>query len=240
MRFKIEIELDKEEIPKDKNRIFISLFKTILKESDKQTYYKLYDVGKTYRKDFTFSLNMPNCIFNKETITIPDKKVGLYFSTSDLSLGISFYNAYIKFIGKEVDYKDIKLKIVNISLINDRVFVSDSAVFRTSSPIVVREHDRDNNKDWYHDLSSLEGFNLFLKSLKDQILESLPESKYDLGDLEVEVLSNKTVKVKHYGIEVLSNLSRLNIKSKPYILNYIYNSGILSFKNSGFGMLVVE
>ncbi|MBL7574520.1 CRISPR-associated endoribonuclease Cas6 [Peptoniphilus asaccharolyticus DSM 20463] len=239
MRFKIDLLLNKDEILKDKNRIFISLFKTILLESDEQTYHELYDKGKTERKDFTFSINMPKCKFNRETISIPEKKISLFFSAADLKLGIAFYNAFIRAKGKVIKYKDLELKIVNIALHKEVVFTTNSTVFRTSSPIVIREHNKDTNKDWYYDLSTEEGYKLFIESLKNQVLLDLPGSEYDLNEFKVEVISNKTVKVKHYGIEVLSNLATFKVTAKPYILSYMLNAGVGSFKSAGFGMLTV-
>lgn len=239
MRLKIDIDFDKDEIPKDKNRIFISLFKTILMRSDVNLYRKIYGKGNTNRKKFTFALNMHNCKFNRESITIPEKNVSLFFSTADMKLGIAFYNGFVLCKGEEIPYKDVKLKITNITLIKDKVFNNNVEVFKTSSPIVIRKHNKEDNTDWYYDLNSIEGYDLFMDSLRNQLFEELPESKYDLEELKVEVISNKTVKVKHYGIEVLSNLAILKFNAKPYILSHIYNSGLLSFKNAGFGMLAI-
>lgn len=238
MRLKVDLHLNKDEIPKDKNRIFISLFKTILLKSDEEVYRELYESGAK-RKKFTFSLNMPKCKFNRESITIPGKKVSLFFSAADLKLGIVFYNAFIRSKGDVILYKDLELKIVNMSLLKENLFTGDCVVFKTSSPIVVREHHKENNTDWYHSLSDDKGYELFTENLKNQILEDLPESIYDLDELDVKVISNKTVKVKHYGIEVLSNLATLKVTAKPYILSYMLNAGAGNFKNGGFGMLTV-
>ena len=59
----------------------------------------------------------------------------------------------------------------------------------------------------------------------------------DINEVEFEVLANKEVKVKHYGIEVLANICKLKFKAKPYILDYLYKAGIGSQRSTGFGMI---
>lgn len=239
MRFKVEFDLKEDEIPKDKNRMILSVFKSVLESYSPEVFHQYYEEGSTKRKDFTFSLNMPECKFNRDTIKIPNKKITLFFSTCSLKTGFLFLNAFIKAKGKKIEYRDIWMTIKNISLIPDIKLDSCSAVFKTSSPIVIREHNKEKNKDWYHDICDEKGFKIFMDNLKTQILEELPESEYDIQDISVNILQNKIVKVKHYAIEIPSNLSTLKINAKPYILKHIYDSGIASLKNAGFGMLTI-
>lgn len=237
MRFKIDLLLDTDEIPKDKNRMVLSFFKSILEKYDEESFRYYYEEGSTKRKQFTFSMYMPNCKFNRETITIPDKKITIFFSTGDLKTGFIFANAFIKAKGKVITYLDLNMKVSNLFIYEDEQILEEVCIFKASSPIVVREHNRDTNKDWYHNLSEKEGMDLFLENLKIQILGDLPEARYDLDDLSVEIMRNKPVKVKHYSIEILSNLATLKIHAKTYILKYLYDTGIGSLKSGGFGML---
>lgn len=60
----------------------------------------------------------------------------------------------------------------------------------------------------------------------------------DLTDLKVNIYEDhKEVRVKNYGIALLSNIAKLEIKAKPYILDYIYKAGIGSKRGCGFGMV---
>ena len=111
-------------------------------------------------------------------------------------------------------------------------------VFKSLFPCVVREHDNDTNKDWFHSLDSDKGRKLFADNLKSQLLDSIKDSTYDADDIGISLIKNKEVKVKHYGIEVLANICMFEMKAKPYILEYFYKAGIGSFKSTGFGMLV--
>ena len=237
MRYQVIVSLSSDEIPKDKNRMFLSLIKYHITENDKQFFESLYAEGETKRKDFTFSLYMPECEFLMDTIKIPKKKIFLNFSTYDLFTGIQFYNAMIHGCGKKYLYNGIAMKNEQVELKQEKVFKGKTAVFKTLSPCVVREHDRETNKDWFHSLNSEKGRELFAKNLKYQLIDSINDSIYDVDDIEVLFLENKEVKVKHYGIEVLANICMFEMSAKPYILEYVYKAGIGSFKSTGFGML---
>lgn len=238
MRFNVELILENENIPKDKNRIILSLLKHIYESYDKDYYKSLYEDEKSKIKNFTFSLYMPSCKFGREEIVIPDKKIILNFSTDDMRDGISFYNAALASKGKAYKIKDNSLTITKINMNREKAITNDYAIYSSMSPIVVREHKGDNEKTWYYSLNEENGMEIFKENLKYQLLDSFGEERrLDIEEVEFKVLRNKEVKVKHYGIEVLSNICMLKIQAKPYILDYIYKSGIGSRKSSGFGML---
>lgn len=237
MRYQVLISLDRDEIPKDKNRMLLSFMKHHLEESDESFFESLYVEGETKRKDFTFSLYMENCEFLRETIKIPGKRLFLNFSTYDLLTGIQFYNAMIRGRKKEYSYKGITMKLERIELKREVTFRENKATFKALSPCVVREHNKETNRDWFYSLDSEKGKELFVQNLKYQLLESIPEAKYDVNEIEISIIKNKEIKVKHYGIEVLSNLCVFEMKAKPYILDYFYKAGAGSLKSTGFSML---
>ncbi|MDY3332576.1 MAG: CRISPR-associated endoribonuclease Cas6 [Eubacterium sp.] len=241
MRYKLYLTLDgTDEIPKDKNRLFLSLIKNCICENDADFFNKLYVKNITKRKNFTYSLYMKNAVFLRDTIKIPEKKIVMNFSTNNYMTGIQFCNSMLKAINRKYVYKgEIEMHVENIELVHEHIFTSDKTIFRTLSPIVIREHNRETNRNWFHSISSEKGKALFLENLKYQILESIPEAIPDIDKIDISVIRNKEVKVKHYGIEVNSNLCVFEMKAAPYILNFCYQSGILAYASTGFGMLEV-
>ena len=238
MRFSIEILLDNEKIPKDKNRIILSLMKHNFSSYDKDYYNELYEESQNKKKSFTFALYMGDCEFLREEIIIPNKKIILNYSSYDMKDGIMFYNSFLKNKGLKYSIKDNALVINRINLIREKTIVDDEVVFTSLSPISVREHYGDNKKTWYHTLTEKKGQEVFMNNLKYQLLDYFGEERLlDINEIEFEVLRNKEVKVKHYGIEVLANICRLKIKAKPYILEFLYKGGIGSQRSSGFGMV---
>lgn len=240
MRFTVMVQLEKPEIPKDKNRLLLSLVKHWLERDNPEVYQQLYGSRESIRKDFTCSVYLGNCKFLRDTIEVPEKRILFNVSSYDLNLGICLYNALLKGKGQEYSYKNIPLLIKDILLQREKTITTDTVYFQTMSPCVVREHNPQTNRDWFYSLSEEKGKQLLLENLRVQILESLPEARYDIDEMQIEVRKNKEVKVKHYGIEVLSNICELEIKAKPYLLDYFYKAGVGSLKSTGFGMLQVR
>lgn len=238
MRFNVELLLDNENIPKDKNRIILSLLKYNFSSYDENYYSGIYEEGKNKTKDFTFSLYMKDCTFLREEIIIPEKKIIFNFSTYSVEEGIMFYNSFLKNKGLKYPIKNNTMKINRINLVKEKTIRANKVIYKTLSPLVVRSHSGDNNKTWYYSLNDEKAQEIFMTNLKYQLKDAFGNGRIlDFEELEIEVLHNKEVKVKNYGIEVLSNICRLKIKGKPYILDYLYKAGIGSRKSSGFGMV---
>lgn len=240
MRFTVTIQLNQSEIPKDRSRIFLSLIKFWMEKENPELFYKLYGSKATIRKNFTYSLFLGKCNFKRETIEIPNKQIVLNLSCYDLELGIHIYNALLKGKNHSYFYKDISMCITNIKLQKEKLISTDVAFFQTMSPCVVREHNEETNRDWFYSLLESKGQQLFLQNLQIQIVDTFPEAKDEVQAMEIRVLKNKEVKVKHYGIEVLANICELEIKAKSYILDYLSKAGIGSLKSTGFGMMKVK
>lgn len=238
MRFRVELLLENEAIPKDKNRIFISLIKNNYQSYNQDYYEGLYKDNPNRMKSFTFSLYMPSCKFMRDEIIIPGKKLILNFSTNDMEDGIIFYNSFLQNKYKKYPIKDNNMKINKIYLDTEKTIMDSEAKYVSLSPISIREHFGDNKKTWYHSLDNPKGKEIFMNNLKYQLLNQFGEERIlDIEEVEFEVLANKEVRIKNYGIEVLGNICSLKIKAKPYILDYLYKSGIGSQRSSGFGMV---
>jgi CRISPR-associated endoribonuclease Cas6 len=238
MRFKVELILEDKAIPKDKNRIFLSLIKHNYMSYDKDYYEDLYEVNTNKRKKFTFSLYMANCVFTRDEIIIPEKKIIMNFSTNDMRDGIIFYNSFLQNKNKVYPIKNNNLRINKIYLNNEKAIMDNQIEFVTMSPISIREHKGDNKKTWYHSLNNEKGKEILLNNLNHQLLNEFGESRIlDFKEIEIDILTNKEVKVKNYDIEVLANICKLKVKAKPYILDYLYKAGIGSQRSSGFGMV---
>ncbi|MPW24505.1 CRISPR-associated endoribonuclease Cas6 [Alkalibaculum sp. M08DMB] len=239
MRFSTELLLDNELLPKDKNRIIISVLKTCFSSYNKDYFENLYEINPNLTKDFTFSLYLGQCKFLREDILIPEKKIILNFSAFNIEDGIMFYNSFLSNKSKQIHIKNNVLTINKINLIKEKLIYNDTVILKTLSPIVVREHCGDNQKTWYHSLRSEEGQVIFRQNLEYQLKDAFGERvQYDCEGLKVEFSDSlKEVKVKNYGIEVLSNIGKVKVTGQTYILDYLYKAGIGSKRGSGFGMV---
>lgn len=238
MRFRVDIKTNKSFIQKDKNRIILSFLKECLEKNNEQKFKELYGKGNIKRKNLTFSIFMPNCIFHRDEIEIPQKNIHLYISTSEIELGCLYYNTIFKERMKPYVYRNnLTLEVQELKMIAEPVFKKEIAIFKTMSPIVIRKHIN-NNYDYFYSLTDLKGQCQFLNNLKNQLYFSLSENyNQDIATIDFQVLKNKIVKVKHYNRIVHANISTLKIIAIPDILQHIYSTGIGSMKSSGFGML---
>ncbi|KXB69172.1 CRISPR-associated endoribonuclease Cas6 [Peptostreptococcus anaerobius] len=240
LRLKVEFELSQDQIYKDKNKMLTSWIKHFMAKYDSEMYKRLYKSGPK-EKDYTFSVYMGNNVkFSREMIEIPDKRMIMYFSSYDLKESMHFYNIFLKSIGESYDYKELKICSKRLYIENETKFIYDNAYFKSASPVIIREHrDHDNSKTYYHDLGNTEGLEIMKRNLTNRLLKKFGDRvKYDVKNISIEVMSNKIVTVRHHGINIPSNLCRLKITAKPYILEYVYYTGILSSLNaSGYGML---
>ena len=226
MRFDVNITLSDKEIPKDKSRMFLSFIKHNLSKNNKNRFEELYGKGITNRKLFAMATYLPGAIFNKNTITIPNKKIKLTISVVDMELGVEIFNSMMGSVNNTYRYKDCELTTTSVKLLREKRIENSTEIFKTLSPIVIRDH-----------LSDPKGQEIFVRNLKYQLEEELPESKYFLDELEVEVLKNKKTVAQNYGINVQCNLSVLKINAKSGVLEHIYKSGVGSYKSQGFGLL---
>ena len=95
MRFNVELLLENEIIPKDKNRIILSLMKHNFNSYDKDYFIELYKQIPNKKKTFTFALYMGNCKFLREEIVITEKKIILNFSFYKISHSLFCLNKII-------------------------------------------------------------------------------------------------------------------------------------------------
>lgn len=239
MRFVTEILLENDRIPKDKNRVILSLIKNNFSLYSKEYYEELYEKTQNNIKNFTFSLYMGRCEFLREEIVVPEKKIMLNFSSYSHEEGIMFYNSFLSSMGKVFPIKDNTMKVNNINMRKEKPIFNNEVILKIMSPIVCREHHGDNNKTWYHSLKTEEGQAILKENIGYQLRNAFGERAIlDINELEIEVEQNiREVKVKNYGIEVLGNIGLIKINAKPYLLDYLYKAGIGSKRSSGFGMV---
>ena len=106
------------------------------------------------------------------------------------------------------------------------------------SPLVIREHCRDENKDHYYSVKQDNFQEKAVEIIKSQLrLAGYTENYID--DFNITPLATRTVIVKHYECNVESSLGNFELQGKPVVLNYLLGAGLGSRKNQGFGAAVV-
>lgn len=230
VKIKIELLLKKKELPLDYHPIFVSLIKKCLSDTYLEEFENLYSGTKS--KDFTFSVKMNKPYFVQDKIILDGNKVVMMISLSDYRQSIILYNSFKNNINFIMPLKnENEMELVNVRINYDREVNKKEILIRFLSPLVIRNHKSDNT-DIYYTYNDEGFFDCFNEVLKRQVGNA--ELKCDIEP----VLPKKTV-VKCFKFNIPVSLGIYKLSANPEVLNYLYNSGMGSRRNEGFGMFEI-
>lgn len=227
------------------NGYFLSLIKLGLASTNPALYAHLYKQKNV--KDFATSVYFPSALFDYTKIHLNrDGKVLLNFTTNDRSLGFNFFNAFmflhqqsLKANKKQVPplafNKDLVADVWKLSMVNTSAIVTDSAKFRTLSPILLKNKDKKylvcaNETDIASYNDALRSY-LHLKLAGNSHLQKLSEQ------LVFEPIFTKKVVRRMYGVPLDTTTGVFRLKGDPELLTYLQDSGIGSSTGSFCGMI---
>ncbi|MCQ4023330.1 MULTISPECIES: CRISPR-associated endoribonuclease Cas6 [unclassified Ruminococcus] len=222
-------------LPLDYRRVFLSFLKKALSEIANGKYYERYYFSPE-RRPFTFALKLPNPIFSSGEITIGKNEFSLTFSTGDSTAGFVFMSAFIAQKGKTFPAPFHNAYVLtDIMKISEPKVTSDSATVKMLSPLCLREHDKEHNKDIYYSSANKCFSEKATQILSQQlILAGFSEDMVQSVQL-IPVNCKKTV-VKHYGCAIECTVGKLVINADKSVINYFLQYGIGSRKSAGFGL----
>lgn len=243
MRFKLDFTIDRSELNADYRRCILSFIKNALSQSVNgdllERYYK-----DTNRKDFSWTMIVSHPQFSKEKFRFADNKFSLVFSTDDkkqtgMYLMLAFLNQKNKrYPAEEGNYFTLR----NIVQLDQKTIKGTTVRFVTmpGSSLVVREHDRETNRDKYYSCED-EGYaDKLEQALKTQSeMAGFPKAAID--SIRLDSVTGRKVVVKHYGIYLDATIADFTVSAENRILQYFYQNSVCSRRSSGFGMVdIVE
>lgn len=238
MKINLQFQLKNNKLPIDYRRVILSFFKKALSEIADGKYYEKY-YFKPERRNFSFAVNLPNPKFSKSEITLGKNEFRITFSTSDKMTGFVFMSAFIKQKGNNFSAPLGNVFILtNISQISDKTTSSSTAIVKMLSPLCIREHSRDENKNSYYSVAS----ESFEKNANKIIQEQLINSGFDnkmVKFFSIQPINSKKTVVFHYGNYIECSLGEFVINGDKAIINYLLQSGIGSRKSAGFGLPIL-
>lgn len=243
MRFKLDFIIDRSELNADYRRYILSFIKNALSQSVNGDLLNRYYMD-TNTKDFTWTMIVSKPRFTKEKFQFADNRFSLVFSTDDrnqtgMYLMLAFLNQKNKKYPAEVD-NYITLK--NIVQLNQKEIRTTTVRFVTmpGSSIVVREHDRETNRDNYYTCKD-EGYaDKLERALKTQA-EMAGFSEVTVESIHLESVTGRKVVVKHYGVYLDAMIADFTMSGENEMLQFFYQNGVCSRRSSGFGMIdIVE
>lgn len=238
MRFLITFLLKEKEMPSDYRRKFISFLKKSFESYDKDIFNKYYRDKDPIEKPYTFSVYLGKALFSKDKVILEKNKIHFTFSTIDMETGLHFYNAVLGMKGKEFYIeKNNSMLLEEIRLIQEEAIIKERVIFHTISPILIREHNKETNKDWYYSFEDEESISILKRNMKYQAVKYFgKDAEYDVEQMDIIPLNVKKLVINHYGVFVTGNAGSFELRGKPYLLDYFYKSGVASKKSEGFGL----
>lgn len=239
MRIELLFELEKPELPKDNKRIWISFLKNVITKCNKGKYYDRYFSG-TNSKDYTFSVILPNPQFVGEKVVLENNQMKMIFSADDRNKsGLIFYSAFIQAKKRKFPLpEDNAMTLKNIRRLREQLIVSSKVIFRTvtGGGLVVREHDKEKNKDKYYTFQD-EGFHEKLKTVLKVQAEEAGFLENTAEKITMTPIQCRKVLVKQYGTYVDVTVGIFQLEGDSDLLQYFYQAGIGSKHSMGYGML---
>lgn len=241
MRLCLEFNINKTSLPIDYRRCFVSWIKRSLSISNEGKYFESY-YKDTVEKPFTFAVVMNNPKFGKEQVDFEGNKIKMYFSVTDYNrTGLIFLNCFLKM--KFLDFRlpnDNVMCLVNVRQVNSHVIKEDRVLFKTvaASSIVLREHNKETNKDRYYTCED----KVYIDKLEDSIKRQCLRNGYteeEVSQIKVNDVQGKKVVIKNYSVLIDAVSGVFDISAPKQILNELYTVGFGARKSFGFSFIDV-
>lgn len=243
MRFKLDFDADKSELPIEYRKLVLSYIKNALSKSSNGDLLDRYYTN-TQTKDFTWTLIVNKPVFEVGKMKFEYSRFSIIFSTDDRKqtgflLMIAFLNQkYVRYpVG---DNNFITLK--NVQQLKQKEIKGTTCRFITmpGSSIVVREHDKASNRDKYYSCED-DNYRLKLEASLRYQAESGGFPSELVSDIKVDHISGHKVVIRNYGIYLDATIGGFVLSANERILQFFYQNGICSRRSMGFGMVdIVE
>jgi len=239
MRLKLSFELERSELDINYRKSLISFIKHSIEEYDKELFNTLYGKGKTTKKTFTFApiLNHPQ--FKEDKVILEGTSFYIIFSAYNYAYALHLFNAFIKQKNKKFHLNQNSMTLINLNIIPEKEIRENSINIKMSSPIIVREHNRETLKDMYYSFEKEEKFNEYIKI---NILEQMKAENLDsslLEGFEIKPINAKKTVVRVYEYSIECSIGTFCLTGKQELLDYLYKGGIGSKKAMGFGLFEI-
>ena len=257
MRFSVEIRLsggDKMVIPSDYRRNILSLIKEAINPNQTGTdVYNQYYSQDRILKPFTFSVSFKtDDTKNEEGIMhLAEPRINLHFSASDPVFLIYVYNGLVQLKKDYPLFSGLKAKVGHFNLEQQKIIRDHEVIFRTYSPILVRDTGEGRKTQDYLTAESPVFMDRLYHSVR-YMCSKLLDSDYKLArdDFAVEFINFKTVRINHYYKDkdasrdskkelIAATTGAIKIKAPANVLQLIYDAGLGAKRSQGFGMLEI-
>jgi len=246
MRFSADITIKTEghsAIATSYRRNFTSLIKEAINPggTGAEFYEKYYSPSARKVKPFTFSVSFSEDKSSRQKglIKLAGSNMGFHFSSSDPVFLIHVYNGLVGMKKGYPLFKGCKAEIDRFRLMPEKKITRDECVFKTYSPVIVRNLNRKNDSKGYIGIEHKD-FSRNLAQSIASMCEALTENRLYLqaGQITVTPLTMKSAVIKNYGGEI-GTAGAVKIQAPCDVLQLIYDAGLGAKRSQGFGMVEI-
>lgn len=239
MRIRLEFELDNNTIDVQYRKALISYIKKSIQEYNEGLYLQLYAPHSTTKKSFSFAPILPKPIFTKENIQLANPSFTLIFSIYNYAYALHLYNCFYEQKDKKFPLQNNNsMTLKKLNMLKEKNIHTDSITIKLSSPLIVRNHNKETKKDMYYCFERSE----FKDTLKINIWEQMQVEGLDkslLENFDIEPIQAKKAIIPVYEKKIECSLGSFKLTGNPELLNYLYKAGMGSKKAMGFGLFEI-
>jgi CRISPR-associated endoribonuclease Cas6 len=238
MRLELKFFLRDAEITVDYRACIMSFLKFALEKRYPAVYEGLY--GSNNIKLFSFSVYLPGAKREGKRYILSGNSFFVKFSSSDKEFLFRLYNA-LRALAKiekfvyPLPFGNV-MSLGGVGYSNVSEIAADKVIIKFLSPLLVRDHSRENNVDKYLDYQD-EGFEEKLSEIVETYLKKrgIEGQKIELKPLKAGRTVAICMKLKFncsYGVFELS--------ARPDVINELYLAGMGSRRSEGFGLFDIK
>ena len=230
MRLKLYFNLENNIIDTQYRKFIISWIKHAVQEDDEALFEQMYDANQ--KKTFSFATILPHPEFQKDKVILDNNQFYIIFSAYNYIYALHLYNSILSQKYKTFHLNQNSMTLVSMSMIPEKNILTDSIKIKMSSPLVVRNHNRETLKDMYYSYEREE----FEKYLKINISEQLQFENIDLSVLDgfnIKPIKAKKTVIPVYEKMIECSIGEFELQGKTKLLDYLYKAGIRSKKSNG-------
>lgn len=231
MRLELRFEMKEKFMTLDDRACIMSFLKFALSSRYPEIYQAIY--GENCSKSFCFSTFLPGAKFSGDRYILLEPYISVKISSSDNQLLMALYNSLMS--ARFNDYKlplSNEFKLVRLSYSNTHPVKSDRAVIKFLSPLVVRNHDRESNRDIYLDYTS----DIFSEKLQIITQSYLTQRGFHECDAKLTPVKAFRTVATCLGLKINCSYGIFEISAAPEVIEELYLAGMGSRRSQGFGM----
>lgn len=236
MRLLLEFQLHENKISLEYRKFFLHFIKDSLSNANNGKYYDQFYTG-TNSKNYTFAVFFDKPQFQEAEIVLQSNRVKMLFSTSEKMTGFIFYSSFLERKKKKYPLeKGNIIQLLNVRNLREEEIGANQILVKTNSPLVIRKHTREQNKDYYYSFEKEEFLQEAKQSLGRQLLNA-GFSEEVVTNIELQPVKCRKTIVTHYDCKIETTVGTFLLEGNKTVLSYLVQAGIGARKSEGFGML---